>query len=402
MTSSPQFNFDNLYANNAAAPRALGESKKGKYDFAVAYPDPGSMPLDGLIEGLKAGLAEDGEDLAFYYYSPGYTPLRQFVADKLARDRNIHITADDVVLGDGSGQPIHMIIETLVNPGDVVLTDDFVYSGTLGQLRRFGADIRGVDCDGDGMIPDVLDQTIATATAEGKKPKFIYLIPTFQNPQGWTMSLERRKAVLAICQSHGVPILEDDCYIDLRYDGHDVTSFHSLDDNGLVMYVGSFSKVIAPGMRLGYMTAPRPVLERALAAKSGGAVNTFAAIAVHRFSIDNLYSHVEEINDIGREKRDAMLGALDKNFANTGSTWSNPEGGLFIWLTLPEGADVEAVRDRVLERADVGYQPGSGFAPDGTSGNNCLRLTYGYNTPEEIGEGIANLAEAFRHEGLIA
>jgi 2-aminoadipate transaminase len=401
MTHLTTFSYQGLFAKNAPEPTPLGETKRGKYDFAVAYPDPGSVPLDGLIESLKKALAEEGPDLALYMHRQGYPPLREFVANKLARDRNIRVSPNDIILGDGSSQPIHMIIEALVDPGDVLLTEDFVYSGTLAQMRRFRADIRGVACDDEGMLPDALEQAIQQASGEGKKPKFIYTVPTFQNPQGWTMTLERRKAMLALSQKYDVPILEDDCYVDLRFEGKDVTSIYSLDDTGRVMYVASFSKIIAPGMRLGYMTAPRELLERTLAVKSGGSVNTFAAFAVHRYSTGYLHSHIEEINDIQRVKRDAMLAALEEHFDGSGAKWSRPQGGLFIWLQLPEGANAESIQPKVLASADVGYIPGPRFAPDQVSGKNCLRLCFGYNTPEDIQEGIARLAETFRKEGLI-
>lgn len=400
MTEPTAFSYKNLFAQSAPEPRPLGMSKRGKYDFAVAYPDPASIPTDGLVESLRQALVEEGGDLALYAHPQGYPPLRDYVARKLARDRNIHVSADDIILGDGSSQPIHTIIEVLVDPGDVLLTEDFVYAGTLSQMRRFRADIRGVACDNEGMLPDALEQAIRQAAHEGKRVKFIYTIPTFQNPQGWTMTLERRKAMVALSQKYDVPILEDDCYVDLRYEGRDVTSIYSLDDSGRVMYAASFSKIIAPGMRLGYMTAPRELLERAIAVKSGGAVNTFASFAVHRYSTGHLHSHIEEINDIQRLKRDAMLSSLQQNFGS-GATWSRPEGGLFIWLRLPEGSDVASIRDKILASADVGYLAGSLFAPDQVSGKNCLRLCFGYNTPAEIQEGIARLAEAFRKEGVL-
>ncbi len=400
MADAQAFSFKELFAKNAPEGRDAPAMKRGKYDFAVAYPDPASMPLDGLVEALKEGLAEEGDDLAIYAHQSGYSPLRQFIADKLARDRGIDIGVDDLIIGDGSGQPIHMICESLLNPGDVALVEDFVYSGTLAQLRRFQADIRGVECDNDGMLPDALESAIVKAASEGKRPKFIYTIPTFQNPQGWTMTLERREAMVRLSQKHGVPILEDDCYVDLRYDGEDVTSIHSLDDTGSVMYAASFSKIIAPGMRLGYLTAPREVLDVARAVKSGGAANQFASWAVHRYATGHLDGHIAEINDIQRAKRDAMLAALGENFGSA-ATWSRPEGGLFIWLEMPEDADITAIRDKVLDTADVGYQAGPLFAPDGVSGRNCARLCFGYNTPDEIHEGIARLAEAFEREGVL-
>jgi 2-aminoadipate transaminase len=400
MTESSAFSYKELWAKNAPPPRPLGMGKRGKYDFAVAYPDPASIPSDGLLESLKQALAEEGGDLALYAHPQGYTPLREYVAKKLARDRNIQVSADDIILGDGSSQPIHMIIESLVDPGDVLLTEDFVYGGTLSQMRRFWADIRGVACDQEGMLPDALEQALRQAQGEGKRVKFIYTVPTFQNPQGWTMTLERRKAMVALSQKYNTPILEDDCYVDLRYEGRDMPSIHSLDESGRVMYVASFSKIIAPGMRLGYMTAPREVLEQAIAVKSGGSVNSFAAFAVHRYSTGQLHSHIEEINDIQRAKRDAMLSSLGQNFGD-GARWSRPEGGLFVWLQLPDGADLTAIRDKVLASADVGYLPGTNFAPDQVSGKNCARLCFGYNTPADIQEGIARLAEAFRREGVL-
>ncbi|MEZ4862023.1 MAG: PLP-dependent aminotransferase family protein [Caldilineaceae bacterium] len=402
MSDTTAFTYSTLLSKAAADPVKIGNRpRRGKYDFAVAYPDPASLPLEELTDGLAQALAEEGRDLAIYAHPQGYPPLREWIAEKLGRERGIHITADDLILADGSGQPIHMLIETLVDPGDVVITEDFVYSGTLNQLRRFRADMRGVTTDEEGMLPDILEQVIQKAVSEGKHPKFIYTVPSHQNPQGWTMSLARRQALVALSQQYNVPVMEDDCYVDVRFEGEPVPSIHALDSSGRVMYVSSFSKVIAPGMRLGYMTAQRDLLERALGAKSGGSVNTFAAFAVHRYVTGQLAGHIEEINDIQRGKRDAMLAALEAHFGGTGSTWSKPKGGLFIWLQLPAGADAVAVRDKVLETADVGYLPGPGFSPDGVSGRNCLRLCFGYNTPAEIGEGIAKLAAAFRVEGMI-
>lgn len=403
MSDAKPFSYSALLSKQAADPAKAGpRPRRGKYDFAVAYPDPASLPLEELTDGLAQALAEEGRELAIYAHPQGYPPLREWIAEKLGRERGIHITADDLILADGSGQPIHMLIETLVDPGDVVITEDFVYSGTLNQLRRFHADMRGVTTDEEGMLPDVLESVIQGALRDGKYPKFIYTVPSHQNPQGWTMSLARRKALVALSQQYDVPVMEDDCYVDVRFEGEPEPSIYELDDTGRVMYVSSFSKVIAPGMRLGYMTAQRDLLERALGAKSGGAVNSFAAFAVHRYATGQLQGHIEEINEIQRGKRDAMLAALAAHFANTGATWSKPKGGLFIWLKLPAGADAVAIQPKVLETANVGYLPGPGFSPDGVSGRNYVRLCFGYNTPAEISEGIGRLAQAFRAEGLIA
>ena len=169
------------------------------------------------------------------------------------------VTADDMVLTSGSGEAIGIVIQALTDPGDVVLVEEFVYLGTLNQMRRYGADCVGIKCDSNGIIPEDLDSVITEQKAKGKKVKYLYTIPAFQNPMGWTMSLERRKQVLGITGKHGIPVFEDDCYADLRFSGENVTSFHSLDDTGRVIYVGSFSKIIAPGMRMGYLIAPKAV-----------------------------------------------------------------------------------------------------------------------------------------------
>ena len=205
--------------------------------------------------------------------------------------------------------------------------------------------------------------------------------------------------MVRLSRQYKIPILEDDCYVDLRFEGEPVTSIYSLDDEAPVMYVGSFSKTIAPGMRMGYMVAPPEVLDRVRAIKSGSGVNQFAALAAHRYSIAYLEDHVKEINSILRTKRNAMLAALGENFG-TAATWSRPEGALYVWFKMPEGVDLAGAREAALD-AEVGYQTGPLFSPDGVSGRNYARLCYGYNTPEEIREGIGRLAEVFERQGIL-
>ena len=200
-----------------------------------------------------------------------------------------------------------MLIQALTDPGDVLLTEEYVYLGTMRQMRLWSAQVVGVKCDEQGLIPEALDETIRAQAAGGRRVKFLYTIPTFQNPLGWTMTLERRQRTLEICQSHGVPVLEDDCYVDLRFEGEDVTSMGSMDDSGQVLYVGSMSKIIAPGVRMGYLVAPEEVRQRALSFKSGG-VNQFAALAIEEYLRNHMYDHIDEENQALRVKRDAMLG----------------------------------------------------------------------------------------------
>ena len=376
---------------------------RSRYDFGVAYPDPDSLPLAELAEALRVGLEEEGRELALYPHPQGYPPLREYLAEKLSRDRKFSVSAEDIMLGEGSSQPNYMIIEALVDPGDVVFTEDFTYPGTLGFLRRFRADIRGVRCDSEGILPDALEAVLKQALAEGRRVKLIYTIPTFQNPQGWVMSLERRRAVLELALRYRVPILEDDCYVDLRFEGEPVDSIASLDPTA-VIYVGSFSKIIGPGMRLGYLAGPSQLLDRITAIRSGSGVSQFGALAVHRYALSGLDQHVAHINRILRGKRDAMLGALDEHFGScfgSEASWSRPAGGLFIWLSMPAGTDSASVVERAAKEGIL-FLPGARLSPEGKSGHNRARLCFGYNRPQEIIEGIACLSEVFQKDGVVA
>ena len=391
-----RFSYDSLFsATSRDAPP--GSFRHAKYDFAVAYPDPDTLPLAELVDSLKSGFEREGRDLAYYSDSSGYPELRRLVAEKLARERNMKVVADDVVLTSGSGEAIGIVIQALTNPGDVVLTEEFVYLGTLNQMRRYGADVVGVKCDDDGILPDDLESVITDQTTKGKKVKYLYTIPTFQNPMGWTMNLERRKQVLEVTGKHGIPVFEDDCYADLRFEGEDVTSFHSLDETGRVIYVGSFSKIIAPGMRMGYLVAPQEVINRAWSFKSGGAVSQFTALAVAEYMKGGIDQHIEAQNRSLMAKRDAMLASLGENFGGS-VTWTTPQGGLYVWVKFPEGTDLAAVQEQSYQEG-VGYYNGTQFSPSG-QGANYVRLCFGHPSAETVYEGIGELARVLDRNGV--
>ncbi len=398
MSSTSQFSYESLFADGLPEGRSRQAAKRAKYDFAVAYPDPDTIPGDELVESLAAAMREEAGSLALYPNAQGYLPLREYVSEKLGSDRGIATHPDNVYLGEGSSQVIYLLCRSLLDPGDVVLADDFFYSGTLNMFRGFGADVRGIPSDDEGMLPDALDEAIVAAMDEGRTIKFVYLIPTFQNPQGWTMSLERRKAVLGVTGRHGIVVFEDDCYVDLRYEGENVQAMRSLDDSGRVLYVGSFSKIIAPGVRMGYVEAPDEVLDRIPPIKAGGGINEMAAMTIHRFGTNNLDAHLDHMLDVQRAKRDAMLAALGESFGASAVS-SRPEGGLYLWVKFPEGTDVEGCREDAAE-AGVLYQSGVIFSPTG-DGRNYARLCYGYNSTTEIHEGISKLADVVDAHGRL-
>ena len=392
-----EFSYEGLFAERAPI-TTRGANRHARYDFAVAYPDPDTLPLTGLVDALGTALEREGRDLAYYPVAAGYPPLRELVADKLRRDRQMDVTADDIVLTSGSGEAINMLIQAMTDPGDVLLTEEYVYLGTMRQMRLWGANVVGVKCDDDGIIPEALDETIRAQEAAGRRVKFLYTIPTFQNPLGWTATLERRERMLEVCQSHGVPILEDDCYVDLRFEGEDVTSISSMADSGGVLYVGSMSKIIAPGVRMGYLVAPEVVRERALSFKSGG-VNQFAALAIEEYLRNHMYDHIDEENQALRAKRDAMLAALGEHFGNR-ATWSKPEGGLYLWLTMPEGTDLAGFQEQSFNEG-VGYYNGTMFSPEG-NGAHMARLCFGHPTAQTVSDGIAELAAIFERNGIFS
>lgn len=393
MDKNPNLNFGKLISKSIPDLTTPKEHIRPKYDFGVAYPDPESIPISELIHSLSTGLEEEGKELALYPHPDGYTPLREFVSKKLSSDRNIYVGPEQIILTDGSLESIHMVSEVLLDKDDVVLTEKYVYSGTLRILKRFNADIIGIECDQLGMMPSELEKQIRNINSAGKTIKLLYTIPTFQNPLGFSMPESRRMEILSITQKFQIPVLEDDCYVDLNFENNHYPSIYSLDTYDSVIYVGSFSKIIAPGIRMGYAVAPSKVLNKMRIVKSGGGVNQFAALAIHRYAMSKLNTDIINRNIILKHKRDAMLNALNEHFKfDDKAKWSIPEGGLYIWLELDSKYDLMKLLETAQEYS-VSYQPGPMFDPNSTNGKNCARLCFGYNEPKQIEKGIKLLSE---------
>ena len=391
------FDEDLLAHGPSGGEPARSAHPAARYEFGVAYPDPDSLPLEQLVECLSEELQRAGRSLARYPHALGYPPLREWLAARLANKRGFSVDPDAILLGSGSNEPNFLVAQALVDPGDVVLAEEFTYAGTLGFLRRFGADVRGVECDQEGMLPDSLEYQIQVAIDDGRRPKAVYTVPTFQNPLGWVESLPRRAAVIEITARYGVPVWEDDCYVDLNFEHPDLPpAIRSLDDSGRTIYVASFSKNIAPGMRLGYITAPSALMDRIVAIKGTGGVSQFAAMAVHRFAQTGLDAHIERARARLRAKRDAMLAALEAHLGDR-ARWTHPPGGLFLFVQMLDGTDTVAAAERAAARG-VLFAPGTHTSADGVSGRDRMRLCYGWNRPEEMAAGIAELTAALQPE----
>jgi 2-aminoadipate transaminase len=386
------FDEDLLADGPPAGSVSLTAHPGARYDFGVAYPDPDSLPLQQLVECLGEELQREGRSLARYPHPLGYPPLREWLASRLAETRGFTVDADSILLGSGSSEPNFLVAQALVDPGDVVLVEDFTYAGTLGILRRFGADIRGVESDDEGMLPDSLEYQMQVALDDGKRVKAVYTVPTFQNPLGWVESMARREAVSEISARYGVPVWEDDCYVDLAFEGQEVpAAIRSLDDSGGTIYVASFSKNIGPGMRIGYVTAAPAFMDRMMAVKGVGAVSQFTAMAVHGYAESGgLAAHIDRVRGLLQAKRDAMLAALDAHLGGR-ARWTNPSGGLFLFVQMLDGSDAVEASERGAAHG-VLFAPGPRTAADGVSGRDRMRLCYGWNRPDEMDAGIAALA----------
>ena len=397
--ASRSFDYTGLIAKNIPKPSGIRPAAgRVNYDFTTAFPDPDSFPTEGLQDALAKAMKEEGKDLVYYPNPQGHPGMRQFIVEKLERERGMKVSPDQIILTTGSGQAVARFVEMLTDPGDTVLTEEFSYSGTMAILRRHGAKLVGVAMDAEGILPEALDATIKEQRSKGARVKYLYTIPTFQNPTGKDMSLRRRQEVLVVAQRHGVPIFEDDCYSDLRFAGETSPAIQSLDQEGSVLYCGSFSKIVAPGMRLGFMVAPDRIIDYVRGIHLGATPSQFSILATLYYLQDHLDEHVQELRDIFRSKKDTAYAAVGE-YMGSSVECSNPNGGLYLWLKLPEGADTAAVLPKARQ-GQMSYGPGSNFSP-GQDAYNYLRLCYGHLTHEVIREGIGKISEFLSREGLL-
>jgi 2-aminoadipate transaminase len=288
----------------------------------------------------------------------------------------------------------------LIDPGDVVLADAPAWMGATGMFRLAGAEVIGVDIDEQGIDPDKVEAALDRLAAEGRKPKFLYTIPTFQNPTGAELSLERRQRMAQVADERGLLILEDDAYIDLRFEGEPKPTIYSLAQPGSVLLFGTLSKTIAAGMRLGWCAGPVDVIAAISRGRTDSLRNTYtAALAEWYINTGKLADHIQELRGIYQAKCSRMLAALEREMP-AGTHWTSPKGGFFIWVTLPEGVDAVDIQPLCRAR-NVEYIAGPAFYSDG-SGRRSLRLSFSALSPDQIDEGVARLAAVVREKLRVA
>jgi 2-aminoadipate transaminase len=364
--------------------------KPGVISFAGGLPAPEIFPVAQIKAASDAVLEQDAEQALQYNITEGFEPLRQWIINHL--DVPNDWDASNVQIVTGSQQGLSMIGKALLDPGDKIAVELPSYFGGLRVFDSYEIDYLGVETDEDGVLPDSLERALA------QKPKFLYVMPTFQNPRGTTMSLERRHATIELARKYGVPIVEDDAYGRLRFEGTPLPSLVELAPD-MVLYVSTFSKILAPGMRLAWLAGPKDVIHMMMRTKQTADMHTpmLTQLIAHRVATEHdLDGHVNVICQLYREHRDAMLAAMEEYFP-AGVTWNRPAGGMFLWVTLPVHMKALNVLTAAVEH-DVAFIPGDPFFADG-SGKNTLRLSYSKPSSDTIREGIRRLGQVL-HEQL--
>ena len=362
--------------------------------FAGGMPAPDVFPAEEFREACNIVLKDLGAKALQYGPTEGYRPLKELITRHSAR-YGINVTPENILITSGSQQALDLLGKILINPGDHILVESPTYLGALQAWSAYGAEYVTVPMDENGMVTDALEEALRSG------PKFIYVLPNFQNPSGVTLALDRRQKLIELADRYGVPIVEDDPYGQLRYEGEHLPSVVVLDGQyrdegsasyqGNVIYLSTFSKILSPGIRLAWVVAPTEVIRKLVQAKQGADLHTstFNQIIACEVSKGGFIDrHVKLIRQVYGERRNVMLAAMDGYFP-PGVDWTHPDGGLFLWATLPENLNSAEVLKAALEQK-VAFVPGAPFFPTG-GGHNTMRINFSYANPEMIRQGISRL-----------
>lgn len=384
--------FENAFLDDLPPPAAVWNGFP-KYNFVGGHNAPETVPVDDIMAAVSAALAREGHTLATYSLESGplgYQPLRQWLSEKLKGDANISCTPDEILLVSGSLQGMDLINAAMLAPGDTVIIEADNYGGVFTRLKRRGVNMAQVAVDDDGMRMDALAETLESLKQQGVKPKYIYTIPTVQNPTATILPVVRRREMLRLAAAYDVPIFEDDCYADLIWDGQRPPAIHALDRDGRVVYLGSFSKSIAPALRVGYVVAPWPVLARLLPLKTDAGSGAIEQMMLAEYCRNHFEAHVDRQRQTLKAKLDNLVEVLGEAFGTT-AEFKIPKGGIFLWVKFPEQVDAAKLA-KVAGEAGIAINPGPewSIAPDA---HRCIRICYANPTAAEMREGIHKLAD---------
>ena len=364
-------------------------AKPGMISFAGGNPSESALPDVEMAQIAADVLRSDGKRILQYGATEGYPPFLEIMKDYVSAHFGVDMTQNGVLPTTGSTQGMQLLLSALINPGDTILVENPTFLGNMQSMRLFRAKLVPVRNDDQGMDTDDLEEKIRKY-----QPKMVYTIPTFQNPTGCTMGLERRKKIAVLAEQYGVIVAEDDPYHDLRYTGSELPTIKSFDRAGWVVFLGSFSKVISPGLRVGFMAAEPGILRKCVIAKQASDLHTGLlnqALCAEYIRRDLLDSHIRSILPGYARQMNTMLDELGR--MSTIASYTRPEGGLFIFASLKEGIDATALLNKAVERG-VAYVPGTHFYPDGGH-ENTFRLNFSKSSPEEIIRGMSMLEETF-------
>jgi 2-aminoadipate transaminase len=365
-----------------------------RINFTGGFPDPESLPAARIAAATARAMEKNGKWALQYGAAVGYAGLIDQLRTKLSRDNGVTAERENILITAGASQAIDLVCSAMLNPGDIVLSEEPTWMGAVRIFKAHNATCVGVPVDNEGMRLDILEARLAEFKAQGIQPKLIYVIPTFQNPTGVTTPLHRRLRLLELAKEYNVAIMEDDAYFDLRFSGERIPMLITLDDAGLVIYTGTFSKIMSAGMRLGWVVGPALLIEKAAKLKADGGTSPFTSnVAAEYAASGELAEHIVDLVEIYRRRRDTMAEAL-KTEMPEGVEWTEPNGGFFMWLTLPEGCDSVAMLPEARAHG-VEFLPGTGCFFDG-SGRSNIRLSFSFSDEEAIRRGVKILAGIIR------
>ena len=360
--------------------------------FAGGLPAPELFPVADLKTAMDAVMDENGTAALQYGVTEGPRHLREQIAARLADKNNIHTDPDQLILTAGSQQGLDFIGKLFLNPGDVVVLESPSYLGAINAFKQYEPNFVEVPTDDGGMIIEELDRVLATT----ENVKLIYVIPDFQNPSGRTMPLERRKQFMEVISKYEIPTIEDNPYGDLRFKGEFLPALRSMDEKDLIIYFGTFSKILSPGFRMGWINAREEIIEKVNLIMQASALQTptINALVISKYlDMFDIDEHVEKIRAVYKRRAQLMIDTMRAEFPPQ-VKFTDPDGGLFTWVELPEGIDTRELAPKAMAQ-NVAYVPGSGFYPSGNT-KNCMRLNYSNATDERIVEGIKRLGKVLR------
>ncbi len=366
--------------------------------LAGGMPHASSFPLQEILEATRKVIEKEGEIAFQYGSSEGNIELRKFIANFM-KDDGIKVYPEDIIITDGAQQALDLVAKIMINPGDPVITEAPSYVGALNAFLSYQSKIIGIPLDDDGLQTEHLPRTLERLKKDGLKPKFIYTIPNFQNPGGVSLSLERRKFLVSWAKENKILLIEDNAYGPLSFKEKPLPTLKSMNSD--VIYLGTFSKIFSPGVRIGWLTAPRPILEKMIPGKE--AVNLCPSpftqkVLVTYLKSNDIKKHIQHLVSLYKKRKNAMLDALNKFFPEEAS-WTKPQGGFFVWATLPSYINTTEMLAKALEEK-VAYVPGEAFFADGR-GLNSMRLNFSFPDPEAIYEGIKRLAKVVKEQFTI-